>query len=188
MKKRGKRKERDIKYDSNHLSQEQMIEIQAEAYYRAIKRIENEGSKKDEKARQRKRYNKYQEALFVFNVLLCPWKINKKFHLNNKIYDGVLVLFVSLALYFIGTIIWLVGTVSVLYGIYQLIKSGINKELIIEFMWELNIVIIGSILILAGDGFSKETDSSKIYAYSASIIALISCIVSIIALIASISK
>lgn len=40
-----------------------------------------------------------------------------------------------------------------------------------------------SIFILAGGAFEKETDSNKIYAYSASIIALVSCIVSILALL-----
>ena len=34
-------KENIIKYDGNYLSQEQMIEIQAEAYYKALKRIED---------------------------------------------------------------------------------------------------------------------------------------------------
>ena len=42
---------------------------------------------------------------------------------------------------------------------------------------------LGSIFILAGGEFEKETDNNKIYAYSASIIALVSCIVSIIALL-----
>ncbi len=39
------------------------------------------------------------------------------------------------------------------------------------------------VILLAGGEFEKETDSNKIYAYSASIIALVSCIVSIIALL-----
>lgn len=41
----------------------------------------------------------------------------------------------------------------------------------------------GGIFIIAGDGFSKERDSNKIYAYSAGILALISCVVSIISLV-----
>lgn len=44
------------------------------------------------------------------------------------------------------------------------------------------LTIMGSIFILAGNAFGKETNSEKIYAYSASILALISCIVSILAL------
>lgn len=43
-------------------------------------------------------------------------------------------------------------------------------------------MMIGSILFLGGKEFSKENDSNKIYAYSACIIALISCVVGIITL------
>ena len=38
-------------------------------------------------------------------------------------------------------------------------------------------------MIISGRAFNEEQDSMKIYAYSASIIALVSCIVSIVALI-----
>ena len=44
-----KQKQQIVKYESNNISQEQMIEIQAEAYYRALKRIEDEKSKEDYK-------------------------------------------------------------------------------------------------------------------------------------------
>ena len=41
MSKRKAKRNREniIKYDGNYLFQEQMIEIQAEAYYKALKRI-----------------------------------------------------------------------------------------------------------------------------------------------------
>lgn len=42
---------------------------------------------------------------------------------------------------------------------------------------------VGSVFIVAGNEFSKVTDSNKIYAYSASILAVISCIVAIISLL-----
>ena len=41
-KKAKKGKQRVIKYEGNNMSQEQMIEIQTEVYYRALKRIEDE--------------------------------------------------------------------------------------------------------------------------------------------------
>lgn len=56
-------------------------------------------------------------ALFMFNVLLFPWKINKKFTINNQIYDSILVLFVSLILVFSGATIWLAGMGTIVYGI-----------------------------------------------------------------------
>lgn len=43
-----KQKPQIIKYESNNMSKEQIIEIHTEAYYRALKRIEDEKAKADE--------------------------------------------------------------------------------------------------------------------------------------------
>lgn len=60
---------------------------------------------------------------------------------------------------------------------------GVNNEIIGVGSFSLVILLFGSIFILAAGVFEKETDSNKIYAYSASVIALVSCIVSIVALL-----
>lgn len=54
--------------------------------------------------------------------------------------------------------------------------EDVSKGLILLFL--------GSAFILSGKAFEKETDSTKIYAYSASIYALISCIAAIITIAA----
>ena len=186
-----KKKEQIIRYIGNDISQEQMIDIQAEAYYRALMKVEkekndkvnkkNEENKKNEQNEQKKKHKMYQEILFVINVVFWPWKINKKFHVGNGIYDSLLVLFVALVLYFCGFIMWLVGIIIILYAIYTIAKLGIDGINI--FLWSLISMLIGSTFILAGKEFSKETDSNKIYAYSASIIALISCVIGVISII-----
>ena len=122
-----KKKEQIIRYIGNDISQEQMIDIQAEAYYRALMKVEkekndkvnkkNEENKKNEQNEQKKKHKLYQEILFVINVVFWPWKINKKFHVGNGIYDSLLVLFVALVLYFCGFIMWLVGIIIILYAI-----------------------------------------------------------------------
>ncbi len=186
-----KKKEQIIRYIGNDISQEQMIDIQAEAYYRALMKVEkekndevnkkNEENKKNEQNEQKKKYKLYQEILFVINVVFWPWKINKKFHVGNGIYDSLLVLFVALVLYFCGFIMWLIGIIIILYAIYTIATLGIDGINI--FLWSLISMLIGSTFILAGKEFSKETDSNKIYAYSASIIALISCVIGVISMI-----
>lgn len=186
-----KKKEQIIRYIGNDISQEQMIDIQAEAYYRALMKVEkekneevnkkNEENKENEQNEQKKKYKLYQEILFVINVVFWPWKINKKFHVGNGIYDSLLVLFVALVLYFCGFIMWLAGIIIILYAIYTIAKLGIDGINI--FLWSLISMLIGSTFILAGKEFSKETDSNKIYAYSASIIALISCVIGVISMI-----
>lgn len=77
-----KKKEQIIRYIGNDISQEQMIDIQAEAYYRALMKVEkekndkvnkkNEENKKNEQNEQKKKHKLYQEILFVINVVFWP--------------------------------------------------------------------------------------------------------------------
>lgn len=83
---------------------------------------------------------------------------------------------------FLGTVAWLIGIGGIVYFciVLKAIKNMrvLGEKLGVCFF----LTIMGSIFILAGNAFGKETNSEKIYAYSASILALISCIVSILAL------
>ena len=178
-----KNKEQIVKYEYSNISQEKMIEIQAEAYYRALKRIEAEETKADEQKHEKKRYKWYENILFVVNVLFWPWKINKKFNVSNRICDSILVLSVSGVLQFAGGCMWVFGIFAIIYEIYQMVIMGIIDEIINVGLIVIFSLFLGSTFVLAGKEFGKETDSNKIYAYSASIIALISCVVGIIAII-----
>ena len=178
-----KQKQQIVKYESNNISQEQMIEIQAEAYYRALKRIEDEKSKEDEQKPERRKYKWYEEVLFCINVFFWPWKISKRFSVSNKIYDSIPVMFVSGVLRFVGGFLWLAGLVGLGAEVYTLLISKIISNYLVTGSISLVLLSLGSIFILAGGAFEKETDSNRIYAYSASIIALVSCIVSILALL-----
>lgn len=178
-----KQKQQIVKYESSTISQEPMIEIQAEAYYRALKRIEDEKAKRDEQKPERRKYKWYEEVLFCINVFFWPWKISKRFSVSNKIYDSIPVMFVSGVLRLVGGFLWLAGLVGLGAEVYSLLISKIISNYLVTCSISLVLLSLGSIFILAGGAFEKETDSNKIYAYSASIIALVSCIVSIIALL-----
>lgn len=178
-----KKKTRIINYASNNMSQEQMTEIQAEAYYRALKRIEMDKLKADEQKPKKRKYKWYEEILFFLNVCLWPWKIHKRFSVSNRIYDSIPVLFVSGILHFVGGCMWLIGLVGIASDIYSVVVQKTTNDILGMGAIALVLLFLGSIFILAAGEFEKETDSDRIYAYSASIIALVSCIVSIIALI-----
>ena len=175
-------KQLSIKCESNNLSQEQMIEMHAEAYYRALKRIEDEKAKDDQQKPEKRKYKWYEEVLLYLNIFLWPWKINKRFSINNRIYDSIPVLFVSGVLRFVGGLMWLIGLVGFGFQIYSLVMRRVTNDFLGIIAISFVLLAMGSMFILAGGEFEKETDSNKIYAYSASIIALVSCIVSIIAL------
>jgi len=146
---------------------------------------ENRGSVEKAKVSNKKKDKEkwYINLLLILNVLCFPWKINKRFTINNQIYDSILVLFVSLVLGFVGTIVWLVGICAIGYDVVLLCQGARVDALVGMLAIGLLAMVFGSIFILAGDEFSKVSDSNRIYAYSASIIALISCVVAIASLI-----
>lgn len=183
MGKRNNKKpqEQIIQYECINISQDRMIEIQAEAYYRALKKIEQEKSDENQSVIEKDKW--YKNILLILNVLIFPWKIYKGFSINKGMYDSVLVFVVSISLEIIGTLMWLFGFVSIIIcGIYQMITVGISSVSFTTFYIGVMSIFMGSIFVLASSEFSKEKDSTKIYAYSACIIALISCVVSIISL------
>lgn len=175
-----KKKKYTATKDENNLIISNMVDIQAEAYYRALKRIEQEKLQSNQRINNKKKKKWYIDLLLLLNVLFFPWKINKHFKINNQIYDNILVGFVSSGLQLLGTIVWVIGLLSFMVMIDK-IKN--IQEVIITFYIGIVSLFFGGIFIIAGDGFSKEQDSNKIYAYSAGILALISCVVSIISLV-----
>lgn len=64
-----------------------------------------------------------------------------------------------------------------------MVTVGITAEIMNVTFVVIFSLFLGSTFVLAGEEFGKETDSNKIYAYSASIIALISSVVGIIAML-----
>ncbi len=188
MGKRNTRKKKTeiLKYDCSCISEKQMIEIQAEVYYRALKKIEQDKLALKEPETEKEKHTKNSlcnNICFLSNVMFFPWKISKKFQLKNHAYDNLLVLCVSGILQTIGTFVWIMGVITCLWGVSESIKKGSFSAIITMILVGLSVISIGSMAILSGREFSKETDSNKIYAYSASIIALFSCVISIIALL-----
>lgn len=187
MRKENKKntKKQIVKYEYNGMSQEHLIDIQAEAYYKAFKRIEQEKANSKEAMPEKipdKKGKWYNEILFLLNVLFWPWRINKRFRLNNRICDSILLLFVSGALQLVGFFVWVFGITTFICEICQVIATGV-ADVFVTALLGILALFLGSTFILAGQEFSKENDSNKIYAYSACIIALISCVVGIISLI-----
>ena len=77
-KKRKKYYTKDMKYDNDYISREQIVEIYTEAYYRALKRIEKEKIVNEIKEEKRM-YKWYEKILLMLNVIICPWKLSKRF-------------------------------------------------------------------------------------------------------------
>ena len=186
-KKRKKCYIKDMKYDNDDISREQIVEIYTEAYYRALKRIEKEKIVNEIKEEKRM-YKWYEKILLMLNVIICPWKLNKRFSISNQICDNILVLFTSMVMSSIGSVMWFSGLGSGANIIYKIILLKKMKGRLSNISIMAVLLVLGSAFILAGKAFERETESNKIYAYSASIFALISCIITIITMIAGLFK
>ena len=181
-KKNKKHNTENMLHHNESISKKQMIEIHEEAYYRALKRIEEENESHNIREEKRE-YKWYEKVLLVINFLFWPWNIDKRLKVNNQIYNSVLVIVTSTVLLAIGGIMWIIGLGAFFWEIYKIITLKMVKEMgytigIVSFFWTL-----GSSFILAGRAFEKEMESNKIYAYSASIFALISCAIAIITML-----
>ena len=163
------------------LDSKEMVRIQEEAYYRALKRIEQE--KEQESTIEEKNMiktgtlNYYLK--FFFYMFIIPNKAQEKLGLNCRTYDVLLSIFVAYSLKLLG---YTVRIVAVLFAVVAFYKGvslfvGLNVVCI-----TIALLVIGSLLVISGSEFEKQQDSNSIYAYSASFIALISLIVSIISI------
>lgn len=184
-----KNKKKIVKYECNNISENRMIEIQAEAFYRALKRIENERLDNKEQVSEPvgepKKDKWYDNTLFGLNIIFFPWIIHERFKINKRIYDSVLVFLVSGILQIIGTVMYFLFLGAIGFGIYKFINDGIISKLLVIVSIGIVLIGLGSLFVLAGSEFSKETDSNKIYAYSASVLAWVSCMISMISCVIS---
>lgn len=174
-------KKKEIIVGLPHASREQIIEIQAESYYRALKRVEEEKKQENEELYSVTKL-KWYESIFCFvNVMAWPWKIAKSFSVKERTHDLWLVMAVSFALKVVGACLWGAGIITI--GCWVI--SMIIAHQYIAFDWiccaGFLAWIFGSITVLAGKTFEKESDGNRIYAFSACVLAIFSCILSVVA-------
>ena len=121
--------------------------------------------------------------LFFLNVLFFPFKINKKFIIREDAYESILGGLVAIILNCIGVISWAIGIIAVIIIVCFLNLSESKLVCVGGIFCCLFFIMIGSLMIISANEFSKVTDSNKIYAYSASVLALLSGIVTIVSLV-----
>ena len=150
------------------VDEEKWICMQAEAYYRALKRIEAQKEIKNPESSVQ--LTRKEQILYI---------IFGKVKLKKEIYNLSIVFATSFIMELVGTAAWLGG----LCGIpYLILKGELPFDIAIIAMGIL-LIFIGSMLIIGVRSFEKEEDSNKIYAFTASFLALASLCVSIVTLL-----
>lgn len=187
-KKDKKKKVQTVRKECGDISEERLIEIYSESFYRALKRLDEEKENAQKQTPNQKKVRlSWSDVLLMFNLILCPFKISKRFKLNNRMYDGILVIIISVGLECFGLLIWAVGLGKFIYDLVNIYASGKSIVLFLSIIIDLVFSFFGSFFYLAGKSFGEETESNRVYAYSASFLALVSCIVSLIALLKGIN-
>lgn len=179
------KKYKSINKEMESLSNEALINIHTEAYYRALKKVK-ENNIKELNEKEQMQYKPIQKLLIMLNVIFCPWRLSKKFILNGQIYDGFLVVAVSGIMEVSGVFVWMLGGLGAAWIVLCEIMTKGELEgykIIVTVIIIILLFMIGSLLYISGKSFEKEKDSNRIYAYSASIFALISCVISIVSII-----
>ena len=187
-KKDTKKKVQTVKNECKGISEERLIEIYSESFYRALKRLDEEKENAQKQTpNQKKGRLSWSDVPLLFNLIFWPFKISKRYKLNNRMYDGILVVIISLVLECIGVLAWAGGLCKLVYDFVTMFGSKIFIEILSYLIIDLAFSFYGSFIYLAGKSFGEETESNRVYAYSASILALVSCIVSLIALLKGIN-
>ena len=165
------------KISMQEVDEEKWIHMQAEAYYRAMKRIEAEKDEKPVEAALK--INRLYRILYVLNFLVFPFKIFGKVKLKEAAYNMPIVYVISIIMRCVGFTAWLTGLIL----IPHLIITGELPFNIFIVPLIIILVFIGSMLIIGAREFEKEEDNNQIYAFSATFLALVSLCVSIVSLL-----
>lgn len=155
-----------------YITEVELERIITSAVKNAIEQVNEEEERRsdgDEKPRI------WEVFLLALNAILFPFHIHKHFKLVDRVHDNLLAGLVSFILWLTGVILW-AGGVLLLVGF-------IIKQYWVGIPFLLVPMMFGSFVILAANSFNKERNSERIYAYSASILALLSCIAGWIAVI-----
>ena len=172
-----KRQEIVIQSNTDTITEDMLVQAIVKAHAIIANNKKEDGQNKYDQAKW------HIKALYLLNVVMFPWKLNKKFTLSGPIYDDILVVVVSWILEIIGTLVWIMGIVFIVCSVMTLGQSGMIMQLGIMITLGVGFMMFGSMSVLAGKEFSKVVDSNRIYAYSACILALISCVVAVISLV-----
>lgn len=132
------------------------------------------------------KYKCYENILFVINFLFMPWKISKKFKIKNKIYDDLIIISIYFMMSAIGIFLYIIG----IFGVCKIIKLICTfkfSQITYEFVIALFGLFFGSINVVSAKQLLNEKDTDKIYAFSAIMVSVFSCIISFIVLIKDIS-
>lgn len=181
-KKRGRENRPQDIIKTRNFSSIDYVEIQSEAYYRALKRIEKERNETKRLHRQglgKERHSKKEIACLILNFAFRPRHLQKISKTN--IADSLLNIIMASFFLLIGYSMRILGFIVAVYTIYESFSSGVTMK-ILYIVWCVAVLILGGFFIAASIEIENEKNYEKLYTYSASIMAVFAVIISSVAL------
>ena len=179
------------KRNRRYRQKERYIEYHAEAYYRALKRIEEEKQNvvTEEVCVKKEERTTIQTILLFLRLVFCPGSLDTEFK-ARKFADTFLNFIVSGTLSFTGTCLRVSALVVVISGIWGLYKNfadmtnGIVSWLMALdfFLIAIVLALFGGLFKIAGKELSEMDNPERLYAYSSGIMAALAVIIAIIGL------
>lgn len=184
-KKRKKNKKEKNKSETyNAFSRKELIDIHAEAYYKALKKIEAE---KEATVVEESKPIKSNGMVIkrMLRVFIAPFSVKIGVSNENDITNSVFSFISSFVISVIGYCLWS-GGIFCLICLLWYYFNNFN----VEMLWKIGIIILGlvdaivlgAMFIVAGKELDREKDGTKIMVYAANTLALVGVVIAIISL------
>lgn len=167
----------------NSITKEELIEIQTEAYYRAMKRFETEKScntpitNKDSSEKIRTLY-------LIGCLLLCPKKL-VEIKKRKQMADGLLYFMTTMVMSILGFVFRSIGCIILLYiAISQFLSNPFTplSTLYVSF-FALLLILIGGMFKAASNDIELIDDKEYLFKYTGSIMSVLAFLLAMIALL-----
>ena len=164
-------------------TKEELIEIQEEAYVRAMRRMELE--KQQRVNDEYPQFDSKKDMIgYMLNVLFCPLFIRKKYTLRKGYSEGLIRLTSAGLVGLIGLLLWLSGVIFVILSLLGVLNNTWGRnEIFIAVVLAAYCLVFASCFIAAAREIDQEKDFQKICAYSFSLMAIVAVVISLISVI-----
>ena len=167
---------------------DELVEIQAEAYYRALKRIENEKITNENSDEFGQIKEKTTKLKLVLIFLFTPKKLNK---MQNNFADSFLADIVRMILDLIGLMLRSLPIMVVISGIWTFYKIPSLRQssvsiatgiitILLFLLLSLVIACFGGFFSASAEEVSNTKNYEKLYAYSASMMSNLAMVIALI--------
>lgn len=171
-------------------SKEDFIAAQSEAYYLALKRLDDERAvappSGDPEICLTKERPKSETVFLFLSLIFCPQKV--KAPPGSSIADNFLNMIVTGTMSIVGFLIRtfaLLIVAAYIYGIFTHKFIGLDAWLMIPYFLLIATLfaLLGSTFKIASRELSTETDHERLYGYTSSIMAAFAVVLAVISLI-----